>query len=248
MVGIVVHAPDTRILFANAMACELLGLAEARILGKTALDPTWCFVDLDGAPMPLTDYPVNRVIATGAPMVNQVLGTRTPARSTLRWLLVSGFPEYSADDGRLMQVIVNSHDIIELRAAEVQVWHQANFDGLADLPNRDRVRVQLAEALHQAAATSDRLAVMFVDLDRFKEVNDTLGHELGDALLKEVARRMAGCVPPGASIGRLGGVEFIIVLAGLSDTDDPAAVAGQVLVRLAEPYNIGGDLTPCVRR
>jgi diguanylate cyclase (GGDEF)-like protein len=233
-----VHAPDTRILFANAMAGELLGLSQAQMLGKTAIDPAWCFVDRDGAPMPLTDFPVNRVIATGQPLFNLVLGAQSPSRPGPCWLLVSGFPEWNPA-GRLEQVVVNFHDITEHREAEVRVWRQANFDGLTGLPNRHRIRAQLIAAL---AACPPRLAAMFVDLDRFKEVNDTLGHELGDALLQEVARRMGACVPPRATIGRLGGDEFIIVLEGLTDPDGPARVAGQVLARLAEPYGLGGDL------
>ncbi len=236
--GIVVHALDTRILFANAMAGELLGLTEAQMLGKTVIDPAWCFVDQDGASMPLADYPVNQVIATGRPLINQVLGVRVPERPGPRWLLVSAFPDWDSA-GRLRQVVVNFYDITERRQAEVRIWRQANFDGLTGLPNRARVRALLADAL---ANCREHLAVMFVDLDRFKEVNDTLGHEIGDALLQEVAQRMGDCVPPTAIIGRLGGDEFIIILDGVTDQDGPAGVAGQVLDRLAAPYRVDGDL------
>jgi diguanylate cyclase (GGDEF)-like protein/PAS domain S-box-containing protein len=240
-VGIVVHAPDTRIIFSNPMAAELLCLSEDQLLGKSAMDPAWCFVSGSGDRIEPDAYPVSQVLATHQPVTNMVIGVRVPSNPERRWLLVSAFPEF-LENGDLKQVIVNFHDITDQKHAEQRVWRQANYDTLTDLPNRRMVYEHLGKALRSAAEERQRLAVLFVDLDRFKEVNDTLGHEIGDALLQEVARRMVDCVPDCDLIGRLGGDEFIIVLQAMDDAVEIERTANRLLSRIAAPYRIDGDL------
>ncbi|CRI67179.1 Diguanylate cyclase/phosphodiesterase with PAS/PAC sensor(S) (modular protein) [Thiocapsa sp. KS1] len=240
-VGIVVHAPDTRIVFSNPTAAALLCLSEDQLLGKSALDPAWCFVAESGDRIEPDDYPVSQVLASHQPVTNMVIGVRVSPSPERRWLLVSAFPEFLSN-GDLKQVIVNFHDITEQQQAEQRIWRQANYDTLTDLPNRRMVYEHLDRVIRSNSDQPNRLAVMFVDLDRFKEVNDTLGHEIGDALLQEVTRRMVDCVPDCELIGRLGGDEFIIVLKALDDAGDIERTADRLLSRIAEPYRIDGDL------
>ncbi|MBK8475659.1 MAG: PAS domain S-box protein [Opitutaceae bacterium] len=116
--GVVVHAPDTRILLANEQASILLGLSIDQMLGKTAIDPAWCFLHEDGSPVPLAEYPVNRVRTSLEPVRNLVLGIHRPDASRPVWVLINGFPDLDGR-GELSQVVVTFVDITERRRTEV---------------------------------------------------------------------------------------------------------------------------------
>ena len=115
--GVVVHNADTSVLLANATAGSLLGLTEEQILGKTAMDPYWCFLHDDGAPMPLKDYPVNQVLTSGAGVHNQIVGVQRPDRAEPRWLLCNASPMRDETDN-IVQVVVTFIDITERKQAE----------------------------------------------------------------------------------------------------------------------------------
>ncbi len=116
--GVVVHGPDTQILFSNARAGELLGLSYEQMCGKTAMDSAWQFVDADGRPMPLHEYPVNRVLASGQAIKGLMLGVNASAHVQTVWLLVSAFPQFGGD-GQLTQVVVDFYDISEVQRAQL---------------------------------------------------------------------------------------------------------------------------------
>jgi diguanylate cyclase (GGDEF)-like protein len=136
--------------------------------------------------------------------------------------------------------VATFEDITEWQLAQEQISHMARHDALTNLPNRTLFREQLEKAL-RLARRSDQLAVLCLDLDHFKEINDTLGHPIGDALLKEVAHRLGECVTEHDTVARLGGDEFAIVQF-CSDCD-PSAVsllASHVVEKIAAPFDIGG--------
>jgi len=136
--------------------------------------------------------------------------------------------------------VATFEDITEWQLAQEQITHMARHDALTNLPNRTLFREQLEKAL-RLAKRSDELAVFCLDLDHFKEINDSLGHPIGDALLKEVARRLGECVTEHDTVARLGGDEFAIVQF-CSDCD-PSAVAllaSHIVEKIGEPYDIGG--------
>ena len=114
--GVIVHAPDGRIILSNPEAARLLGLSEAQMLGKTAADPAWCFTGENGEPLPLNDYPITRVIATGKPLSGSVLGIQKGQKPEKTWVLVNAYPEFHGD-GTLAQVIVTFVDITERKVA-----------------------------------------------------------------------------------------------------------------------------------
>lgn len=116
--GVVIHGPDSRILFSNPRACELLGLSQTQLDHQSAMDPGWHFVDNAGQPMPVCDYPVNRVIAMGQAIKSQVLGIASGQRPTV-WVLVSAVPECDAS-GKLKQVVVDFYDITAQRQSELE--------------------------------------------------------------------------------------------------------------------------------
>ncbi len=160
-----------------------------------------------------------------------------------RW--VSHFCRAVYDEaGRYMGRRVTVRDITEQRRAEEQIRELAYFDPLTRLPNRRLLMDRLGQALVASERSGEFGAVVMLDLDHFKELNDTRGHEAGDRLLVEVAARLGGCVRLEDTVARLGGDEFIVMLEGLGRSADVAEaeveqIAEKVRARLAEPYAIG---------
>jgi diguanylate cyclase (GGDEF)-like protein/PAS domain S-box-containing protein len=124
---------------------------------------------------------------------------------------------------------------------QTRLAYMAEFDALTGLPNRNLLHDRLTQSLAQARRREWQGAVLFIDLDRFKLVNDTLGHQLGDRLIAEVGRRIQQCVRAGDTVGRVSGDEFGVVLAELAESDDAAIVAQKMLDALARPFDLGGN-------
>jgi diguanylate cyclase (GGDEF)-like protein len=135
--------------------------------------------------------------------------------------------------------VATFEDITEWEAAQQQIFHMARHDALTNLPNRALFREQLERALH-LAKRDDQLAVFCLDLDHFKEINDSLGHPVGDALLKEVARRLSASVSQDDTVARLGGDEFAVVLFRHGAAAAISALAGQLIEDITAPYDVGG--------
>jgi diguanylate cyclase (GGDEF)-like protein/PAS domain S-box-containing protein len=138
------------------------------------------------------------------------------------------------DDGI---IIGNIHDVTEQRALERQLRHQANHDVLTGLMNRAAL-VEAVEAL-AAGSLPERVSVLFVDLDGFKDVNDELGHEQGDSVLVEAAQRITGAVPMSAMTGRLGGDEFLVVLPATTNRE-ASLIAANIIDALQAPWSLAG--------
>ena len=136
--------------------------------------------------------------------------------------------------------VATFEDITEWQQAQEQITHMARHDALTNLPNRTLFREQLEKAL-RLFKRSDQLAVFCLDLDHFKEINDSLGHPVGDALLKEVARRLGECITEHDTVARLGGDEFAIVqFCSDCDPSAVAALASHIVEKIGEPYDIAG--------
>ena len=134
------------------------------------------------------------------------------------------------------------HDITSRKKAEGLIWKQANFDTLTGLPNRHMFYDRLAQEIKKAERTGLPMALLYIDLDRFKEINDTLGHSMGDILLVETTRRISACVREADTVGRLGGDEFIIILTELNEVRRIDALAQNILHELAEPFRLENEV------
>lgn len=152
------------------------------------------------------------------------------------------------EKGHLTGYVTVLSDITEKKQAEDWIWRQANFDALTGLPNRNMFYERLRQEILRTNRTQVPFALMFLDLDHFKEVNDSLGHDIGDELLKETAERLLGCVRNTDSVGhvnsvsRLGGDEFTIILNELKEISNVEKVAQRILDKLSEPYYLRGEM------
>jgi diguanylate cyclase (GGDEF)-like protein len=144
------------------------------------------------------------------------------------------------DDPTVGAVVLTTRDITRRALAERQLAHQAFHDELTGLANRVLFRNRLDHALVSRSRDGRQLAVMFLDLDAFKAVNDTLGHSAGDRLLRGVAARLANAVRPGDTVARLGGDEFAVLLENIDDLTEAQAVAGRLLAALRPPLDVDG--------
>ncbi|GAB3549298.1 hypothetical protein GCM10027343_30790 [Noviherbaspirillum agri] len=143
------------------------------------------------------------------------------------------------DAGKTVQRVALFSDITETKQAEALIWEHANFDPLTRLPNRHMFHSRLSDHIEMAEHKGDSFALLLIDLDQFKDVNDTLGHDKGDALLIEAARRLRGCIPAGATLARLGGDEFALILADRPNHDAVNDSAGKINALLAQPFRLG---------
>ncbi len=154
-----------------------------------------------------------------------------------RWVQEHGSPFYDLE-GHLGGIIGTCYDITECRQQREHLSYMATHDALTGLPNRLLLRERLQQAVAMARRRGRHVAVMLVDVDHFKLINDTLGHEVGDQLLKALAARLLKCVREGDTVARLGGDEFILSLADMAHGQAAAIVAQRIHNRLAEPFQV----------
>ncbi len=146
-------------------------------------------------------------------------------------------PLFNADGSRRGLVLVG-RDVTERKLAAARIHHLAHHDSLTGLPNRILFQERLRQALAQGKRAPHRVALLFLDLDKFKDINDTLGHHVGDLLLKAVAKRLLRCVRETDTVARLGGDEFAVVLTNLAAPEDASTVAEAIITSIADPFGL----------
>lgn len=227
---------DGRVTFVNPEAERLLGWSRAELLGKNGHE-TFHYMRTDGTLIPTQDCPVHQAILTGKTYhaLNDHLvrkdGTIIP---------VSIVSSPIIRDGEVTGSVAAFQDITLRLKAEEKIRQLAFYDTLTDLPNRRLLLDRLDQALSHAERHQRSLAVMFMDIDHFKNVNDTLGHDVGDELLKVMAARLNTCVRSEDTIARQGGDEFVVVLSEIGNPQDAAIVAEKIIETLRQPISIKG--------
>jgi diguanylate cyclase (GGDEF)-like protein/PAS domain S-box-containing protein len=140
--------------------------------------------------------------------------------------------------GMATGAVIVFHDVSVARAIGIEMSHMAQHDSLTNLPNRTLLQDRLHQAIALASRNGTLVAVLFLDLDKFKEINDSLGHEFGDKVLQSVVKRLLTCVRASDTVSRLGGDEFVILLSEIKQTGDAGVKAGQILTAMNAPFEI----------
>lgn len=230
--GMVVMDHRGKVRIWNTAMETLTGIAPPDALGRDAREllPTLADKDLENA--------VQRALwGEAEPALDIQLGNRLTGREG--WVSVV-FAAHRDADGRIIGVIGLVRDISERKEAELALRHLAFHDPLTGLPNRRFFGERLEEALANARRYGHGFALMAIDLDRFKEINDTWGHEAGDELLRLFVERVGVQLRKGDIFARLGGDEFVVLLPEVSSDTDVEPVAAKIVETLGEPFLIGG--------
>ncbi|ENO17105.2 GGDEF domain-containing protein [Marinobacter nanhaiticus D15-8W] len=222
-----------RFRYANQAMGQLCGVASHDLVGESAAE-------------------VGLPTGSLAPeLLNQIVHHREHQHGEINTTLPSGqaktleyvYAPVLDQQGDVEAISGIAHDVTERRAAEAKAWHYANYDPLTGLPNRRLFRDRLEQHVAHAERTGESLTVFFIDLDRFKEVNDQYGHDVGDLLLKQVAERIEACVRKSDTVARLSGDEFTVILLDIAERETLLELAHTILTELAQPFALGAGLT-----
>ena len=233
--ALVQHAPDMvavldaegRVAYASPSAASALGLEPGVLHGRSVFDVMHPD-DRDGMQEKLT------ALLDERDGVLRLQCRIIAAEGVARWFDVTASNQLS--NPALAGIVINARDVSENRAFQERLTHEAQHDPLTGLPNRRRMQAALGSSLHTGT-----VAVLFVDLDGFKPVNDRFGHEAGDELLRQVATRLSGCVREGDVLSRVGGDEFVMLMPGVRDTTDAEAMSERVCRAVEMPFLVGDN-------
>jgi diguanylate cyclase (GGDEF)-like protein/PAS domain S-box-containing protein len=238
--GLLIYGPDGRVVSCNDAAVRIFGARsqdELKEMGRAPSDVTMTFED--GTPVTRETSTANRALDTGLPQPERVVHFERPDGWEL-WATVGSHPIFREGDQRPYGVVSVFTDVTERRRAQEQIAFLAYHDSLTKLPNRALLDEHLSLALARARRSGSSVALLYVDLDDFKAVNDSLGHAAGDELLRRIAVRLKAVVRSTDLLARQGGDEFLILLTDLDK--DPRlgaeAVAKQVETALLEPFHL----------
>jgi len=235
------HIPDniffkdraSRFLQVSRSMANYFGLAEAsQAVNKTDAD----FFSAEHADRALADE--QEILRTGQPLAGMEEKETWPDGRE-NWVLSTKVPLRN-HRGQVIGTMGISRDITDRKQAEFRIRYMALHDGLTGLPNRMLLEDRLTQCIAFAGRNQSRVAVLMLDLDHFKNVNDSLGHHIGDQLLQAVSQRLRESLRESDIVGRLGGDEFVIALPAVCSHSDVECVVGKLLTTLAEPYQIDG--------
>ncbi|QGZ64976.1 bifunctional diguanylate cyclase/phosphodiesterase [Paraburkholderia acidisoli] len=230
--AILILDENRRLLTANASFYRATGYRAEDVCGTL---PDFVVASTNGGPLmaQLAELVDISSVWNGEAVVRRRAGGDYPA-----WLMISAVRDKRASVSHYICTLI---DITDRKKSEARIQFLAEHDVLTELPNRALFTRRLGAAIEQARHTRGRLAVLFIDLDRFKDINDTLGHHAGDGLLRSVSRRLLQSVRAGDTVSRLGGDEFTVLLSSAGGSGDVARLIDERLLPLVrEPHSIGG--------
>ena len=229
--GVVLLDGDLRFSFAGSSTQHLIGYEERELLGRSLFD----FIhphDIDKAKAVLSDV-------LSSPN-HEAHGELRFMHKHSHWVWLEGFSQNMLHEPSVAAIVLNYRDVSQRKQTEKQLEYRAYYDSLTGLPNRLLFRDRLVNSLASAARNRVGVAVMYLDVDHFKLVNDGLGHSFGDRLLADIARRLHGALRASDTISRIGGDEFSVLLPEVTSTEAVAGVARKVLESLTRPFHIDG--------
>ena len=217
-----------KLAYANRAMTELLGLPLDKVVGKN-------FFDLNFSTAAELQGQIKQAITSKKQVRGEISHTAAGAEEQFYDYI---FVPVLTKRGKVEAIAGTARNVTERRASEEKNWQKANFDPLTGLPNRRLFSDRLVQAFKHAGRIGAPIALLFIDLDRFKEANDMFGHEVGDQLLRLVAARLRCCVRETDTVARLGGDEFTVILENLINANDVEDVAVKILKELATPFQI----------
>jgi diguanylate cyclase (GGDEF)-like protein/PAS domain S-box-containing protein len=229
--AVLVTDQDNVIISVNPAFTEITGYAPDEVIGK---NPRILSAGKHSKDFYKSMW--QTLIATGN-WHGEIWDRRKNGEFYVKWLSIRLVRD---ERGKLTHHVAVFSDITERKAAEERMQHLAHHDVLTDLPNRALFNDRLQQALAQVKRDQAHLALLFLDLDKFKPVNDKLGHAVGDLLLKEVARRLQHCVRESDTVSRVGGDEFVVLLPSIEAGTDAMLVAEKILYALNQPFELAG--------
>lgn len=227
--------PDLRHILAGGRGLAALGLSEEALEGKTLWEkfaPEACR-QLEPA--------YRAALAGEATVLELFFPVHTPSGDSGERLYQIHALPVLGEQGDIFAGMAVAQDVTEQRRAEQALRHQAHHDALTGLPNRALLRDRLSQIVAATRRSGGRAALLFVDLNHFKSVNDTLGHAAGDRLLQTIAARLTGCLRAQDTVGRMSGDEFVVLLPGLHAAGDAAEVVRKVEALIAAPVLLDGQ-------
>lgn len=230
--GVVIARPDSTIISVNKAFTKVTGYTMEEVIGKT---PAVLRSDRQETSFYQAMW---QELQEYGQWQGEIWNRNKQGEDYLEWLSIS---EVRNDDGELSHYVGIFSDITSIKENEAKLQYLAHYDQLTGLPNRILFIDRLKQAIAQGKRAHQQVAVMFLDLDGFKAVNDTLGHTAGDEMLRQVAKRLTQCLRATDTVARFGGDEFTVVLAAVDDLGDIIKVANKIISEVALPYDLDGN-------
>lgn len=227
---------DGVILAVNPAFTQITGYAAHETIGQNG----WDLLSSSSHYDPSSYNAMRRAVAAGKDWRGEIKNRRKDGDDLVVQVTINTIFN---ETGFVHRHVALFSNITEKKKTEEIIWNQANYDPLTGLPNRRLCIEHLQQEAKKAQRSGHQVALLFLDLDLFKEVNDTLGHDMGDMLLKEASHRLMDCVRETDTVSRLGGDEFTVVLSDLESTECIERVAQTILRKLAEPFLLDGQRT-----
>ena len=228
--GIVVTDRDGKILQVNPAFSEITGYSEEEAVGENPR-----ILKSDKHPPEFYEEMWRQLLSSGQ-WAGEIWNRRKSGEAYPEWLTINAVRD---GQGRITNFVSLFHDISELKRQEAALKHQAEHDALTGLPNRVLINDRLAMALGRIERHGGKVALLYLDLDNFKHINDAFGHHAGDNLLVEIARRLAALLRQGDTVARLGGDEFLILLGEVEQIEVVGVIAERLLESLRKPFYHG---------
>lgn len=231
--AIVITGADNKILAVNPAFSRVTGFTTAEVLGA---DPK---ILGSGRNDPAVYRSMWGALQNTGRWSGEILNRRKNGEEYVEWLTIHTLKD---SNGKIVRRVAMFSDITRHKQAEEKIWVQANYDHLTDLPNRRLFHDRLRQEIRRAQRDNTQIAVLFIDLDRFREINEVHGHDAGDILLIEAAERINTCMRESDTLARFSGDEFMAILPSIVDPGEVERIAQSVLGVLAEPFMVGREL------
>lgn len=227
--AVLVTDANHRIVSVNPSFTKITGYTSEEVNGK---DPSMLSSNPENSDL---DAYMRQSLVTTESWQGEIANRRKNGEHYVAWMSINSVRN---DKEHITNYVGVFSDISERKASEQRMQYLAHFDPLTDLSNRALFSDRLRQALAASRRNRTHLALLFIDLDKFKPVNDTLGHGVGDMLLREVAYRLLDCIRESDTAGRIGGDEFVVLLTGIDTEEDAALVASKILETIEQPFRL----------